>query len=76
VADARLFTDGQRFKSVTLPGDGEPGWLVGANGCTSIEAVIEGDGRFSFPWFLVYINDKPKFKVSALHVVGLEYLDS
>lgn len=77
MADARKFHDGQRFKSVTLPGDGEPGWLVGENGCTAIEVIIEGDGgKFGFPWFLIYINDNLRFKISSLCIVGTEFLDS
>lgn len=76
MADARSFHDGQRFKSITLPGEGEPGWHVGEQGCTGIECIIENDSRLGFPWFLIHVNDQPRFKISALHVVGLEYLDS
>jgi hypothetical protein len=73
---ARCFYDGQRFKGLTLPGEGEPGWLLGEQGCTGIECSIEGGERMGWPWFLIYINDEPKYKISSLHVVGVEYLDS
>ncbi len=72
---AKTFCDGQQLKSVILPGDGGPGWYVGQEDCTRIEVCIEGDGgKFGFPWFLVYINDKLQYKISSLHVVLLEYL--
>lgn len=75
--DARLFTNGQRFKGLIMPGDGGPGWQLGEGGCTGIECVIDGGGeKMSWPWFLVYINEQPRYKLSALHVVSLEYLDS
>lgn len=74
--NAEKYHDGQKFKALTLPGEGEPGWLLGEGGCTGIEVIIDGGEAMAWPWFLIYINEQPRYKISALHVVGVEYLDS
>lgn len=74
--NAQKFYDGQKLKSITLPGEGEPGWLIDHNGCTGIEVTLEGGEYFWMVWFTVYVNREPKYKVSGLHVVAVEYLDS